>query len=406
MPVFRYQGRNADGAKVEGSIEATSMDNVASRLSVRGVVPVSVELEKTDAAEADLMLYWKRRKKVKTDELIMFARQMYTITRSGIPLIRSVRGIADTVHNLRLKEALNDIADRLETGMALSVAMQPHVSIFGPMFISIIQVGEDSGNLDAAFLQLSEYLQRDLDTARQIKTALRYPSFVLIAFVIAIAVVNIWVVPAFAGLFERMGNELPLPTRILMTISDFFVTYWPALLVMIVIGFFAARKYLETEEGQLHWSRRKLLLPVIGDVVTKATLSRYARSISIMLNAGVAMNRAMELSSQVVDNAHMAKKIREIRFGIERGENMLSTHTASEMFTPLVLQMIAVGEQSGQVGELLAEVAEFYEREVDYDLTTLTSRIEPIMILMMAGFALVLALGIFLPMWDLYSVQS
>jgi len=404
MANFKYRGRNAEGIELKGVIEGNSIEQALSQLANRGITPITVN-EAKSSAETDVLAYFKNRQKVSMDELIMFARQMYTITRSGIPLIRSVRGISATVYNPRLKDALDDVADRLETGMALSTAMQPHINIFGSMFISIIQVGEDSGQLDEAFKQLAEYMERDLDTTRQIKTALRYPSFVVIAFAIAITVVNIWVIPAFAGMFERLGAELPIPTRILLGISTFFTTTWPVLLVVIVGGVYWFKRFVKTEHGAKRWGKFKVTMPIIGDILNRATLSRYARAVLLMLAAGVPVNRAMELSARAVDNEYMADKIRGIRHGIERGENMFSTHTASNMFTPLVLQMIAVGEESGKVDELLSEVGEFYEREVDYDLSTLTSKIEPIMIVMMAGFALVLALGIFLPMWSMYSVQ-
>ena len=405
MITFKYKGRNAEGIELKGVIEGKSTEQVLSQLAARGITPIRLD-ETRSGGDSDVLAYFKRNKKVSTDELIMFARQMYTITRSGIPLIRSVRGISATVYNPRLKDALDDTADRLETGMALSAAMQPHIDVFGPMFISIIQVGEDSGKLDEAFKQLAEYLERDLGTTRQIKTALRYPSFVLIAFAIAIAVVNIWVIPAFAGMFDRLGAELPLPTKILLGISAFFTATWPFLLAVIVGGIYWFKQFIKTDEGAIKWGKFRVTMPLIGDIINRATLSRYARAVSLMLSAGVPINRAMELSARAVNNAYMAEKIRGIRQGIERGENMFTTHTASEMFTPLVLQMIAVGEESGKVDELLGEVGEFYEREVDYDLSTLSAKIEPIMILMMAGFALVLALGIFLPMWSMYSVQS
>ncbi|MCB1667851.1 MAG: type II secretion system F family protein [Porticoccaceae bacterium] len=405
MPTFKYKGRNVEGIELKGVIEGSSTDHVLSQLANRGITPITLT-EARKSTELDVMVYLRRRQKVSMDELIMFARQMYTITRSGIPLIRSVRGISGTVYNPRLKDALDDTADRLETGMSLSAAMQPHIDVFGPMFISIIQVGEDSGRLDEAFKQLAEYLERDLGTTRQIKTALRYPSFVLIAFIIAITVVNIWVIPAFAGMFDRLGAELPLPTRMLLGLSSFFVNTWPLLLLLVSGSIYWFKRFVRTEEGAKKWGKLKVTMPIIGDIINRATLSRYARAVSLMLAAGVPVNRAMELSARAVNNDYMAEKIRGIRHGIERGENMLATHTATNMFTPLVLQMIAVGEESGKVDELLSEVGEFYEREVDYDLSTLTAKIEPIMIVMMAAFALILALGIFLPMWSLYSVQA
>lgn len=403
MPVYKYTGRSTEGVQLKGLIEGVSTDNAASRLQARGIIPL--QLEESVEGESDVVSWLRRRKKITAEELIMFSRQMYTITRSGIPLVRSVRGIAATVHNVRFKETLDTIADRLETGMTFSVAMQPYGDIFGPMFISVIQMGEDSGRLDRAFKQLSDYLERDLDTRRQIKTALRYPSFVILAFVIALVVVNIWVIPTFVEMFAKFDAALPWPTRVLIAISNFLVLAWPMLLLVIGGGYYLLRRYIASTAGAIRWGAFKVKVPIIGDIVYRASLARYSRALSLMLSSGVAMNRALELSARAVDNDYMAGKIRAIRQGIERGENLLATHAASNMFTPLVLQMIGVGEESGEVSELLGEVAEFYEREVDYDVGNLTARIEPLLLVMLTGFALVLALGILLPIWQLYDIQ-
>jgi MSHA biogenesis protein MshG len=269
-----------------------------------------------------------------------------------------------------------------------------------------VGVGENSGRLDLVFKQLSEYMERDLATMKSIKTALRYPSFVLIAITIAIAIINIKVIPAFAGMFEKFGAQLPLPTRILIGVSDFFVNYWLYLFAAIVAAVAWAHHYVNTPEGSRVWGRKKLRLIVVGDIIERASLARYARSFGLMLNAGLPLSNALELSARAVDNPYLGDKIRGIRTGVERGEGLFQTHLVSGMFTPLVLQMISVGEESGQVDALLAEVAAFYESEVDYDVKQLSDRIEPIMIVIMAGFVTVLALGIFLPMWDMYSIQK
>jgi MSHA biogenesis protein MshG len=284
--------------------------------------------------------------------------------------------------------------------------MRAHPKIFTNLFVSLVGVGENSGRLDLVFKQLSEYMERDLATMKSIKTALRYPSFVLIAITIAIAIINIKVIPAFAGMFEKFGAQLPLPTRILIGISDFFVNYWLYLFAAIVAGVAWVHHYVNTPEGSRVWGRKKLRLIVVGDIIERASLARYARSFGLMLNAGLPLSNALELSARAVDNPYLGDKIRGIRTGVERGEGLFQTHLVSGMFTPLVLQMISVGEESGQVDALLAEVAAFYESEVDYDVKQLSDRIEPIMIVIMAGFVTVLALGIFLPMWDMYSIQK
>lgn len=344
--------------------------------------------------------------KVRPEDLIMLTRQFYTITKAGIPLIRGVRGLASSMRHAHLKEVLNDIGDYLETGMQLSAAMNRHKKVFDNLYINMVKVGEDSGQLEAVFDQLSEYLERDLETRKRVKSAMRYPSFVLSALVIAMVVVNIFVIPAFADMFKQFGADLPLATKILIGTSDFFVAYWGYLLGISVSAFVAFRKYIASKEGSLWWGKNKLKLPLVGDIVHRALMARYARSFSLMLKSGVPLPQSLELCSRAMGNNYLAAKIADIKTGVERGDSLLRTHNQSRLFTPLVLQMIAVGEESGQVDSLLEEVAGFYEREVDYDLKTLSDRIEPIMIVMMAGFVLILALGIFLPMWSMYEVQA
>jgi MSHA biogenesis protein MshG len=212
---------------------------------------------------------------------------------------------------------------------------------------------------------------------------------------------NIVVVPIFADMFKSFGAELPLMTRILLATSDFFITKWQYLLVGIGLTIFATLKYLRTKDGRYKWDRAKLKLPLVGSIFERTLLGRFARSFSMMLISGVPLTSALNLVADAVNNAFMAERILSMRKNIEKGESLSRVASSSKMFTPLVLQMISVGEETGRVDELLAEVAEFYEREVDYDLKSLTSKIEPILISIVAGMVLVLALGIFTPMWDM-----
>lgn len=406
MTSFQYQGRDSQGQKVSGALEGASKEAIAGQLINRGVTPLLIE--EASAKEPSLSDHWREWRNggnVKPEELIMFCRQMYTITKAGIPLIRGIRGLSATVTQLRLQRALDDIADRLETGIDLSSCMKHHPTIFNRLFISLINVGENSGQLEQSFLQLSEYIERDLESSKRVKSALRYPSFVILAMVFAIGFVNVQVIPKFAGMFERFGAELPLPTQILMGISNFFVNYWLYLVAMIGVGVYALIRYLKTEKGAEWWGYKKLHFPAVGDIVERASMGRYARTFGLMQKSGLPLPQALELCSQAIDNPYLSKKILAIRDGVQRGESLYQTHQNSGMFTPLVMQMIAVGEESGQVDSLLFEVAEFYEREVEYDLKKIADRIEPILIVMMAALVLVLALGIFLPMWSMLEIQ-
>ncbi|QEY14772.1 type II secretion system F family protein [Cellvibrio sp. KY-GH-1] len=406
MAIFEFKGRNAEGRLISGQLDASSPDAAASQLLGRGITPVEVKAFIEKLSFSERFARATNSGKVEAVELIMFCRQMHTISRAGIPLVKGLRGLSASLCNYTFQQALNDIVERLEAGVELSVAMRAHPKIFNNLFVSLVNVGENSGRLDLVFKQLSEYMERDLNTIKSIKTALRYPTFVLVAISIAITVINIKVIPAFAGMFEKFGAQLPLPTRILIGISDFFVNYWMYLFAAVagLVGW--VYHYVNTPEGSRVWGRKKLRVIIIGDIIERASLARYSRSFGLMLNAGLPINTALELSARAIDNPYLGDKIRAIRAGIERGEGLYQTHLVSGMFTPLVLQMISVGEESGQVDALLAEVALFYESEVEYDVKQLSDRIEPIMIVIMAAFVVVLALGIFLPMWDMYNIQK
>lgn len=406
MPTFEYQGRSAQGQMAKGQMDAPNSEAAAASLLEQGITPVAIQqiaAASTTNIDIGRLLGGD---KVKAIDLIMFCRQMYTISKSGIPLVRGIRGLAAGLKHLEFQRVLNDVAQRLEGGSALSPAMAKHPKVFGNLFVSMINVGESTGSLDQVFAQMAFYMERDEETRKSIKSATRYPMFVVIALAIAVTVVNVAVIPKFADMFKQFNAELPIVTKILIGTSHVFVNYWWALIALVAGAVVGAWYYLSTPHGAIFWGQKKLHLPVIGSIIDRASMARYARSFSLMLRAGVPLNQALTLCARAIDNPYLAMKIERIRRGIERGDSLLRTHMQAEMLSPLVLQMIAVGEESGKVEELLAEVADFYEREVDYDLKKLSDSIEPILIIFMAGFVTVLALGIFLPMWDMYNVQK
>lgn len=406
MSVFEFKGRSAEGKMIQGQLDAASSEAAASQLLGRGITPVSLTpfIEKLSWSEK-----FERATnsgKVTTVELIMFCRQMHTITRAGIPLVKGLRGLAASLRNYKFQQTINDLVQRLEMGAELSTAMRQHPAIFNNLVVSLISVGENSGRLDIIFKQLADYIERDHNTLRSIQTALRYPTLVIFVMAIALAIVNYKVIPAFAGMFEKFGAQLPIYTRILIGISDFFVNFWWLIIIVIAGATTWFMHYKKTEEGSRAIGKKKLTAPVIGDIIERASLARYSRSFSLMLSAGLPLSTALELCARAIDNPYLGDKIRQIRAGVERGEGLYQTHLVSGMFTPLILQMISVGEESGQVDALLAEVANFYESEVEYEVKKLSDKIEPIIIIMMAGFVTILALGIFLPMWEMYNIQK
>ena len=408
MAAFNYIGRDAAGSQVKGAMEAANSNAVAEQLLRQRITPTAItETKSTKSGAGDLanidiaeLLGFET---IALDDLIVFCRQMYALVRSGVPILRAINGMAESTSAPKLKQALSEIATQLEGGYELSSALNRHPKLFSPLFVSLVHVGENTGNLDDAFAKLASYFEREQETRKRIKTALRYPSFVLIALAIAIVILNIWVIPTFADMFSKLGAELPWATKALITSSNFFLDYWPLMLVVTIGLYFGIRYYVRTPKGEHAWDRLKTKLPVVGSVIERSILSRFSHSFAIVLKAGVPMTSGLTLVSDAVDNTFMQKKILTMRTAIESGESLLRSAVASTMFTPLVLQMIAVGEETGRVDELLEEVGDYYEREVDYELSTLTARIEPILIAIVAGMVLILALGIFTPMWDMMS---
>jgi len=406
MPMYYYKGRNRSGELMEGRIEAGTADALASRLIADGIMPTSIEEQLAAVPKSLRPLQLFARNKASLPDLIMFSRQMYSLTKAGVPIIRAMSGLAETSPSAGLKLALAGVVDDLTSGIEMAPAMGRQGQVFSALYVSMIHVGENTGRLDLAFEQLGKYLELELDTQQRIKQALRYPTIVLIAMAIAVAVINLFVVPAFASLFASFRAELPLPTRILIFTSNFFVGYWPYLLASIVggIGYFLHWKV--TEAGMLIWDGFKLRIPIIGKIIYRALLSRFARSFAMCQRAGVPISTSLAVVANAVDNAKVAQLVRKMREGVEHGENISRTAHNTGMFSPLVLQMLVVGEETGQLDKLLDEVADFYEREVDYDLKRLAQNIEPILIVAMGAMVLVLALGIFMPMWQLAAVAG
>jgi MSHA biogenesis protein MshG len=401
MPTYRYVGRSSDGSQVTGQLDANNEDLAAESLMSKGIIPTSIKLGKSGGSVLDMDVSSLFSPNVPLEVLVLFCRQLYSLTKAGVPLLRSMKGLTQNSENKQLKAALEEVVAELTNGRGLSASMQMHPKVFSPLFVSMIGVGENTGRLDQALLQLAGYYEQEVETRKRIKTAMRYPTFVISFILVAMFILNIKVIPQFTSMFSRFGVDLPLPTRILIGMSDFFVNYWGLMLAVIFGLIFAFKAWVKTDDGLEKWDRLRLKIPVIGGVVNRALLSRFSRTFALMLKAGVPLNQSLALSAEALDNRFLELRVQAMKAAIEAGSTVSSTAINSEIFTPLVIQMISVGEETGRIDELLLEVSDFYDREVDYDLKTLTARIEPILLVVVAGMVLILALGIFLPMWGM-----
>lgn len=406
MAVFVYKGRDPHGDLVEGTLDGEDSGAIADQMLNMGLIPTEIKAARTaTTASAVKQGNWLKRalteKPITPMEVMLFSRQMYTLLKAGVPILRALAGLQESAQNPSFFAVLQDLRESLDNGRELSSALRRHPKVFSSFYVSMVQVGEMTGMLDQTFIRLYDYLDFERDMHERIRTALRYPMFVVIAMGIAIVIINLFVIPAFAKVYAGFHAELPVITKMLLGFSGFMVDYWMlmmAILASLVVGF---RYYINTEEGRYNWDKYKLRLPIVGDIILKATLSRFARSMALSFKSGMPILQGMNVVGMVVDNEFMRSRIEQMRDGIERGESVLRTAVAANVFNPVVLQMIAVGEESGDMDGLMFEVAEMYEREVKYEVATLSSKIEPILIVSLGVLVLILALGVFLPMWDL-----
>jgi len=404
MAQFQYKARNNTGESLDGRIEATTLDAAANQLIRSGLTPIDIKELKQSKDYLKLIGRWWNTSPPKLQELIFLSRQMHTLMKAGVPIIKSLKGISGNLTNLMLVDTIDDLINSLESGHELSTAMRQHPKVFNHLFVSMVRVGESTGELDGAFGKLSVYLEREKETRDRIKQATRYPVIVFIFIIAALVIINLFVIPQFAGIFDKFGADLPWQTKILMTTSSLTQNYWPYMLAFSIGFFFWLRHYLSTERGKMYWDRIKLRIPLIGTVLYEASLARFSTSFALTIRSGVPLIQGLNVTGHAVDNSYIEDKISQMRIGIEKGDSLARTAASTKMFTPLILQMIQVGEETGAVDDMMENVSGFYDREVDYKLKNLSSAIEPILIIVIGAIVLLLAMGVFLPLWDLNSV--
>ncbi len=403
MPVIEYTGRSEEGMMVTGVQEAADIDALGSALLLSHITPIEI-VQQGSAASNALRIDWFD-EKITSLEVMLFSRQMYTLLKAGIPIMRALNGIQSSVGNAKLARVIGQIRSSLDSGRELSVAMAEHPKVFDHFYLSMIRVGESTGNLDNIFLRLFHHIEFERFMRSQIKSALRYPMFVMTAMAAAIVVINVMVIPQFEKVFTNMHADLPLLTQVLIQFSNLMRNYWFVMIGILAVGAWLFRSYVSSKTGRSKWDAFKMRLPIAGNIIFKGTMARFARSFALSIKSGLPILSALRLVSQTVENEHLATKILSMTSGIERGETILRTATQAGVFNPLVLQMIAVGEESGSLDELMQEIADMYQADVEYDVKTLGAQIEPILIIFLGVLVLILALGVFLPIWDMSSIM-
>ena len=391
---------------MQGTIESANSQAVAAWMISSGISPINIQvIVNKFEGKSPWLREFLGGGAIGPKDLILFTRQIGTMIKSGVPIMQAIAGMQKTTVNPALVELLKDIRVNLDKGVELSAALALHPKIFDDYYVSMVRVGESSGQLEEIFKRLFEQLEFDRHMKMKIKGAMRYPSFVLIAVSIAIAVLTIFVIPVFANMYSKLNATLPILTRILLGSSRFAVDYWWAVLAIIGFTSYAFKLYTDQPTGRYNWDKFKLKIPIMGRIQNKATLARFCRSFATATKSGVPLMQAFTLVSRVVDNAFFEERILLMRSGVERGESLLRAAQTASIFSPQELQMISVGEQTGDMESMLNEVADMYQEEVDYEVGRLSESIEPILLGFMGVLVLVLMLGIFLPMWQMGQVM-
>jgi len=398
---FLYKGRNSRGEAVDGRIEGADSVAIADQLLNTGITPVEIRPARVSSEIRVAALLARLRERVTPTDLMLMSRQLYTLLRAGVPIMRALSGLQESATNPALARVLQDVRTSLESGKELSAALRRHPQVFSAFFVAMVRVGEMTGHLEEVFLRLAQHTEFDIEMRGRVKSALRYPTFVIAAMIAALLIVNIWVIPVFAQLYEGFHAQLPPLTRALIGFSNFTISYWPLLAAAAIGAGVGFRLWVATPRGRYVWDRTKLRFPIAGKIIAKATLARFARSFALSVRSGVPLVQALSVVARVVENEYIGTRVEQMRDGVERGESILRTAIAAGVFSPVVLQMVDVGEETGALDELMLEIAGMYERDVEYDLKNLASQIEPILIVCLAVLVLILALGVLTPIWGL-----
>ena len=401
MDTYQYKGRNQHGEIQQGTIESPSPQAVAQWLMDTGIAPIAISSQQPVRTDPAWFTRLMGEGKVSPVELLLFTRQMGNLVRAGMPMMESIDGIQKSTGSKALARVLQGVHSDLDKGSQLSAALAHHPTVFNEYYVSMVRVGEESGRLEESFKSLVQQIEFDRNMRKKIKSALRYPSFVITAIGIAMVILMMFVIPVFAKSYASMHVQLPLLTRVLMATSDFSVRFWWLVLAVVAVLYYLFHFYTALPQGGYAWDKFKLGLPIIGKILVKATVARFCRSFAIAGKSGVPIVQAFLLVSRVVDNAYYEERILQMRRGVERGESLSRVARTAGIFTPIELQMIAVGESTGDVDSMVEQIALMYEEDVEYEVSKLSDSIEPLLLAMMGVLVGILLLGIFMPLWGL-----
>jgi MSHA biogenesis protein MshG len=408
MPLYAYKARDASGKVLTGRLEGKDPSTVADLLGQKGIFPITIATASGATADGKPPLsaliprkFLQFNKKINPKELIYFSRQIATLYGAGIPLLNGLTILAEQTTNPYFQEVLNGVIEQIKEGKNLSASLAKYPNIFIEIYVYMVESGESSGTLEQVFERLANHMEYEMKIKSDIKAATRYPKIVVIALLSAFILAVSFIIPKFMGIFKSTKLELPLPSKILMNLSIWFRFYWYYLAVMAAGAWIGLKMVLKTPKGRLFWDEWKLKIPIFGPLFMKIFMSRFIKTFVSLNQSGIPILTTLDISANTFGNAFLAKVVRSIKEGVKEGADVWERMRNSKVFPPLVYHMFAIGESSGTLDRILGKISDYYDREVDYSVKNLTSLIEPILIVTMGAMVLFIALGVFLPMWDL-----
>ncbi|NWF57043.1 MAG: type II secretion system F family protein [Syntrophaceae bacterium] len=403
MPNFKYKVRDRSGKAIAGTLEAPNLEMAGERLYRLGYFPIVIQgEEKTD--RSDLADLWQRFQKVTQEDLIFFSHQLSTLYRAGMPLLSGMKSLIEQTHKKKLKIILEDISRQVEGGKTLSEAMSRHPGVFPPVYMNMVRAGETTGLLGDALDRFITLSSREMRTRQRVKEATRYPKIIIVSLVIASMVLVALVIPRFVQIFAQFNTPLPWPTRLLIGAHESFQSYGLFLLLGSGAALLGLKRYLYSPSGKFVWDRWKTRIPLLGPLFLKISLSRFTYMFVMLNRSGIPILQTLEITSSTLNNSYLSRSIESISQLIREGRSLAQAMKETQKFTPLVIQMVAVGESSGTLDAMLSSITEYYDREIEDSIRRMSTYIEPILTLFLGGVVLFLALAVFLPWWNMASL--
>ena len=402
MPeTFQYKVKDKNGKLVEGSLEAENAQLVVSKLRSMGYVPIEIQQQGGGANLSRELKIPGLSDRIKLKDVAVFSRQFATMINSGLSLLRSLNILAEQSESKTLAEVVNQVRMDVEKGSSLSQALQKHPKAFGRLYVSMVRAGEVGGALDSVLLRLADTIEKQVELRRKVKSAMTYPVVVGVMVLTIVSAMLLFVIPMFQGIYKQLGGTLPAPTQILIDISNVVRKLWYIVFLFDVGAAFAFRKWINSEDGRKRWDAIKLKVPIFGKLVRKTALARFSRTLSALVRSGVPILESLDIVAETAGNYVVSKAVRETQAAVKRGDPLSKKLEEHPVFPPMVVQMMAVGEETGALDEMLDKIVDFYDQEVEATVDALTSLIEPILIMVMGVCVGGMIISLYLPMFNI-----